>query len=201
MRLGTQISSFVFNLPTTFIPEELNIQYSKILKKNHIPYNSVIDYLNSTIKSITIPGLSVKIIEDQKMMYGKTILHKPATNAQDIVSSNEVNITFLSKDSDLNYFLMRDIFYKHYMDTKNTNLIDKFIIYNVDSYREVIFEIIFDGIVLQSITDNMLDYSAQRMNAKEFTLSFKFTIMNTIFSFDQSKQIDLKYLPVIINIK
>jgi hypothetical protein len=59
MRLSSQNSQFVFNLPSNFLPQEIIDTYKPILEKNWIQYDNVIDYINSTIKSVTYPGLNI----------------------------------------------------------------------------------------------------------------------------------------------
>jgi hypothetical protein len=50
MRLSSQASQFIFNLPSDFLPPETIDSYGPILEKNWIQYEDVIAYLNSTIK-------------------------------------------------------------------------------------------------------------------------------------------------------
>ena len=50
MRLSSQGSQFIFNLPSDFLPTEIVNTYKPVLEKNWVQYESVIDYINSTIK-------------------------------------------------------------------------------------------------------------------------------------------------------
>ena len=52
MRLSSQGSQFVFNLPSDFLKPEVLATYTPILEKNWVQYENVIDYINSTIKSV-----------------------------------------------------------------------------------------------------------------------------------------------------
>ena len=45
MRLSSQSSQFIFNLPGDFLPAEIIETYGPILEKNWIQYENVIDYL------------------------------------------------------------------------------------------------------------------------------------------------------------
>ena len=58
MRLSSQSSQFIFNLPYDFIKPELVFSYKPILEKNWVQYENIIDYINSTIKSVNFPGIS-----------------------------------------------------------------------------------------------------------------------------------------------
>lgn len=159
-------------------------------------YETVIDYLNATIKSINYPGLSVQTPE-QNLIRGKTRAYKPAINVQDILSSHELAITFRSVDADLNYWLAYDIFTKHYLDVTNM-YINPFILTAVDIWRDAIYRIKFMEIIAIGLSDNTFDYSQQKTNSKEFTITFKFNFTDVEFLLNQSKILEVGSIPTII---
>ena len=196
MRLSSQSSSFIFSLPSDFLPQEIINTYKPILEKNWIQYENVIDYLNSTIKSVNFPGLSVATPE-QRLIRGKVRAYKPATNVQDILTSHEISVTFRSVDSNLNYWLTYDIFSKHYLDVINL-YINPFTITSIDIWRDAIYTIKFMEIIAVGLSENTFDYSQQKTNSKEFNITFKFNFTDIEFLLNQSKVLELGTLPVII---
>jgi hypothetical protein len=196
MRLSSQNSQFIFNLPQDFLPQEWIIKYKPILEKNWIQYENVVDYLNSTIKSVQIPGLSVETPK-QVLVRGKERNYKPATNVQDIVSSREISVAFRSVDSDLNYWLLYDIFIKHYVDVDNL-FVKPFMVTAVDIWRDAIYRLKFYELIATGFSDNKFDYSDQKTNTKEFTLTFKFNFYDIEFLLDQSKILEIGTMPKII---
>lgn len=196
MRISSQSSQFVFNLPQSFVPTEVLNTYTPILEKNWIQYHNVIDYLNSTIKSVNFPGISFDMPK-QIVMRGKERSFKPAKNVQDITTTHELQITFRSVDSDLNYWLLFDIITKHYLDVENQWL-DPFTVTCVDIHRDAIYVIRFYEIILKSLSDNDFNYSQQKTNAKEFTMTFNFNFYDIEFLLNQSKVLELGTLPIVI---
>jgi hypothetical protein len=196
MRLSSQNSQFIFNLPSDFLPQEIINSYGPILEKNWIQYENVIDYLNATIKSVNYPGLSITTPE-QNLIRGKKRAYKPATNVQDILASHELAVVFRSVDADLNYWLAYDIFSKHYLDVVNL-YINPFIITAVDIWRDAIYRIKFFEVIAISLSDNTFDYSQQKTNSKEFTLTFKFNFTDVEFLLNKSKVLEVATLPTII---
>lgn len=196
MRISSQSSQFVFNLPSDFLPQEIIQTYSPILEKNWVQYENVIDYLNSTVKSITFPGISIDTPE-QRIIRGKKISYKPSKNVQDILSSDQFTVTFRSVDADLNYMLMIDIFNKHYLDVEHTHL-NPFTVTALDIHRDAIYVIKFFQLIMVNIGDNTFDYSQQKVNAKEFSVSFKFNFFDVEFLLNQSKVLELGQLPQVI---
>lgn len=196
MRLSSQSSQFVFNLPQDFIKPEIINTYQPILEKNWVQYENVIDYLNSTIKSVDFPGISFDMPK-QILMRGKERQFKPAKNVQDITTTHELTITFRSVDSDLNYWLMFDLISKHYMDVENSFL-KPFTITCVDIHRDALYVIRFYEIILKSLSANTFNYSQQKVASKDFTLAFHFNFYDMEFILDKSKVLELGALPQII---
>lgn len=196
MRLSSQSSQFVFNLPSDFLPQEIIQSYQPILEKNWVQYENVLDYLNSTIKSVNFPGLSIQTPE-QILIRGKKRAYKPATNVQDILANHELPVTFRSVDSDLNYWLTYDIFNKHYLDVVNL-YINPFTLTCVDIHRDAIYTISFKEIIAISLSDLTFDYSQQKVSSKEFTLTFKFNFTDIEFLLNKSKVLELGSVPSII---
>lgn len=196
MRLSTQGSQFIFNLPSDFLPQEILVTYAPILEKNWVQYENVIDYINSTIKSVNFPGLSFDM-PSQTMMRGKRREFKPAKNVQDIVTTRELTINFRSVDADLNYWLLYDILNKHYLDVENA-FINPFTISCLDIHRDAIYTIRFYEIIIKGLSDLIFNYNQQKLNPKEFTLTSHFNFHDIVFLADQSKVLELGTLPIII---
>ena len=196
MRLSSQNSQFVFNLPSDFLPNEIISTYKPILEKNWVQYENVIDYLNSTIKSVSYPGLQITTPE-QTLIRGKKRAYKPSTNVQDILTSRELDIVFRSVDADLNYWICYDVFVKHYLDVINL-YINPFTLTAVDIWRDAIYRIKFYEIIAISLSENKFDYSQQKVNAKDFTIKFKFNFSDVEFLLNKSKVLELGSVPKII---
>ena len=196
MRLSSQGSQFVFNLPSDFAPTEIINTYTPVLEKNWIQYENFIDYLNSTIKSVNFTGISFDLPR-QITMRGKERNFKPAKNVQDITTTRDLTITFRSVDSDLNYWLMFDIITKHYLDVENQWL-NPFTITCVDIHRDAIYVIKFYEIILKSLSDNTFNYSQQKIQSKDFTMTFHFNFYDIEFLLNKSKVLELGVLPTII---
>lgn len=195
MRLSSLNSSFIFNLPSDFLKPEIIESYMPILDKNWIQYENVIDYLNSTIISVNFPGISINTPQ-QNLIRGKTRAYKPATNIQDIVT-HDITVKFESVDSDLNYWLMFDMFSKHYLDVDNL-YVNPFTITALDIHRDGIYRISFTEIILKSLGGNNFDYSQQKVTSKTFELGFMFNFYDIEFLLDSHKVLELSSVPQII---
>ena len=196
MRLSSQNSQFIFNLPDSFLKPEIIQTYTPILEKNWVQYENVISYLNSTIKGVNFPGISFDMPK-QIMVRGKERQFKPSKNIQDITTTHDLTITFRSVDSDLNYWLLFDILSKHYLDTDNQWL-EPFTITSIDAKRDAIYVIKFYEIIMHSLSDNNFNYSSQKVNPKDFTINCHFNFYDIEFLLDQTKVLELGEVPAII---
>jgi hypothetical protein len=196
MRLSSQSSQFIFNLPISFLKQEVIDSYTPLLEKNWIQYDNVVDYLSSTILSVNFPGISFDLPK-QIMPRGKEIYHKPAKNVQDIITTRELTVTFRSVDSDLNYWIMWEILNKHYTDVENTHL-HPFTITCLDIHRDALYKIYFKQIIVKSLSENTFNYSQQKVNSKEFTMTFNYNFYDIEFLLNKSKVLETKDLPIII---
>ncbi len=191
MRLNSQASQFVFNLPADFLPTE-------ILEKNWIQYENVIDYINSTIKSVNFPGITFDMPK-QILMRGKERQFKPSRNNQDIITTRDLTITFRSVDSDLNYWLMFDIINKHYLDVEN-QFVHPFTITCVDIHRDAIYVIRFYEIILKSMSEQDFNYSMMKTAAQDFTVTFHFNFYDIQFLLNKTKVLEVGDVPNITQI-
>ena len=197
MRISSQSSQFVYNLPSDFIKPETVEYYQQILEKNFVQYENVIDYISSTIKSVNFPGIAFEMPK-QILPRGKERQYKPAKNVQDITSTHDLTVTFRSVDSDLNYWLMFDIITKHYLDLEN-QYANPFTITCVDIHRDAIYTIRFYEIILKSLSDNTFNYAQQKIQSKDFTMNFHFNFYDVEFMLDNRKILVDNDLPTIIN--
>ena len=197
MRLSSQSSQFIFNLPSDFLSPELIDTYKPILEKNWVQYENIIDYINSTIKSINFPGISFDLPR-QILARGKERNFKPAKNVQDITTTHDLTITFRSVDSDLNYWLLFDIVTKHYLDLDNS-FVYPFTITCVDIHRDAIYVIKFYEIILKSLSENSFNYSQQKVQSKDFTMTFHFNFYDIEFLYNKTKVLEDFDTPVIID--
>lgn len=175
MNVSSQSSLFIFNLPIDLVNAKLEVEYMKLLKKNRIPYESVVDYLNSSIKEITFPGLSFDL-PMQTHKYGKEITWKSSRNVYDTFT-RELDITFKSVNSHLNYFIILDMCLNEYLDVEKTYSSPMFVRI-LDKHKDAIFEVRFRSVNLKALSENRLNYSDSSIEEKTFTVTFAYNYLD-----------------------
>lgn len=172
--------NFIFNLPTDFIPKSLEDRYKIHLKNYRKPYASVLDYINSSIKDINLPGMNAPTVE-QTEFYSKKRTFRGSASPYDIYT-RDFNITFKSVDFHVNYFIIADAFHYHYAKTGKP-FIEPFTVIVVDFERREQYRIYVKEVIIKSLSDLRLANNDKGVEEKDFTLSLTFNY------------IDIEYMP------
>jgi hypothetical protein len=183
MQLTTVSNQFQFNLPTDFLPPGLEAKYEPMLRKNHVVYNSVLDYVNSTILEVVMPGINFDFSTQVKKR--KKIRSKAAENIYDAIN-NEVEIVFRSVDANLNYLIMFDAVVSSRLDLDRPNDPDMFVLV-VDTYGDVLMKVTFRSVMLKSLSECRFAYPKNVGQDTSFTMAFTFNYVDVEFLLDQSE--------------
>ena len=181
MRISSQNNQFIFNFPQDFITRRLETQFQILMDKNHIPYNDVIDYVNACIKDIVFPSVSYNTAE-QKLYHGKNIRWREAGNIVDKFQG-EIDVTFRSVDSHLNYFIILQVltdFYlnkKNYMDVLNIKVLDK--------DGDLIYTVLLKEVIYKSLSELRMAYYATDFNEQTFTVQFAYNFLEIVWELNE----------------
>ena len=191
MRISSQNSQFIFQMPVDFISARLYAKFQKFLDSNHVQYDNVLDYINSTIKEIVFPGSQYEN-QEQRIKYGKKMPWRSATNVLDTFQQ-ELDITFRSVDSHANYFMMHEIQQEFYQTAKRS-WIPYFSLHILDKNGDLLYTVIFKNNLLKTLSELRLTYQNQDFSEKQFTMTFRFSYLDILYEirdniFDESKSI------------
>lgn len=182
MRISSQNNQFIFNLPLDSFETRHYEQFKKLMRKNFVAYDSPLDYLNSTIKEITLPGLNNIEINDQTRKYGK-IVHKGQSKNIFDTYGNECTITFRNVDSNLNYMMVMELITSKILNTRE-GFIPVIYVEILDKDGDSIYRYIFDKCRFTSLPELNLQYSTTDISEKTFTSTFVFDSLDILWNLD-----------------
>ncbi len=174
-------NQIVFNLPVDFFTEEIEKKWMPVLKKNRTIYSNVADFINSTIKDITLPGLTFETSQ-QTIKRGKKIDWKSAQNIND-VHVRQIDVKFKSVEAHLSYIILSDIIRNHYMDVTNT-FVNPLTIFFIDRTSDLLLGVTFREIVFNSLSEMNLSYSDYDNAEKTFSMQFTFNFVDYDYIFE-----------------
>lgn len=186
MRLSSQNNQFIFQLPLDFLDSDLEKQFKNAMYKNYIPYSNIMSYINSTIKEIVFPNVSFNNVE-QIVKYGKVIQYKDSKNIWDNFT-REIDITFRSVDSHLNYFILLQIITKFQLNNELLH-IPNFLIQILDKDGDLLYTVKFEDILLKSISEKRLAYNASVISEDTFSITFAYNFVDIIWELDNDGEL------------
>lgn len=199
LSLAPRFDQFRFMIPKEYIPAVVLNKYDAILAKNPSVFMNSLDYLNESIKGITLPAIENLIVEQQQVSHnimrnniqlnGKINIEPDHTNStlssENIISkiNNTFTVTFRQNQGLYNYFMIYEsIFHRYtkpelYRSTEN-DLFDV-IFLDEDSVpvsRMMLYQPEFNGI-------SGLEFSYDKVERESGTFDVTFTFNNIDFDF------------------
>ncbi|MFW5847967.1 MAG: hypothetical protein ACOCVF_03540 [bacterium] len=184
MRINSQNNQFLFNLPQGFISNDIEEKFEVFMDKNFVQYNGVMDYLNSTIKDLIFPSISYERVKQTKF-HGKNIAWRESGNVIDKFQ-NELDITFRSVDSHLNYFILLEICNRFYLQN-DPNYMPELNIKILDKDGDVVYTILLKDLIISSLSELRLAYYATDFSEQTFSLQIAYNYMDILWSIDRDE--------------
>lgn len=169
-------NQFHFSLPLDFIPSEHEERYLKLLGAKRKLHVSVLDYLNSTIQSITYPAINFPVVNNPQNLKRKKIKWKTVGNIYDLLDDS-ITVTFLNVDSNINYIIFQDILMNHYLNVEKP-YDDSLIITTLDRHRNALYHFQFRDVIWTGISDNTFAFNDQHTQIKNFTMTFEYNFID-----------------------
>ena len=189
MYLDSRNSSFILLFPPTFFDPELKKLYKSYVKQMLLPYETLDDFMSSTVQSLDFPGWDMSMV-NQTRKFGKEQSFKDATPIEDLLE-RELTVTFQLIDGFTNYFIFLDNAIR-YLDFKNGASKQYFDVMRLGwMTREgyLLGYIDLRKLVLHGMSGIKLSYAAQSQEFTTFEAKFKFNdwqIVSLMESFEPS---------------
>jgi hypothetical protein len=172
MLLNQRQNSFILSFPPTFFSEKVKEDYKKYYQSLILPYDSIHDFMSSTIQSVDFPGWSMDPAQQVRML-GKQQEYKNAKQVEDLFERS-FTITFKLTDAYLNYFMFLENS-QQYLDFSNLQkTFDPIRLSLLDNQGYLVASIIFNKPILTGLDGFKLSYSTNTPDFKVFTAKFKY---------------------------
>lgn len=199
LSLPPRFDRFRFMIPKEYIPEEVREKYDRILAKNPCVFTNAMDYLNESIKGISLPAIENLIVEQPQVSHninpsiaklGGRINTEPShpnvtLSSENILTKigNTFTVTFRQNEGLYNYFMIYEsIFHRYvkpelYRNDKNEVFDIVFLDENhLPVSRMYLFQPEFNGI-------SGLEFSYDKVERQMETFEVQFTFNDIDFDF------------------
>ena len=176
MILNARANSFYFVFPKGFFPPSIQDKYFQYIKSQSIPYDTLTQYMNSTIQSVTFPSLQAPSVTQTRPL-GKTIIYQSATPIQNMFSQG-FNVSFRMAEGFINYFVMMETLLEH-LNFKNANLfVENLPLQILNNNGDVISSVQFKGVIISSLSELNLNYTQNAPTVTNFTVGFSYNYLS-----------------------
>ena len=204
LSLAPRFDQFRFIIPKEYIPAAVREKYDRMLAKNPSPFMSSMDYLNESIKGISLPAIENLIVEQPQIsrnsntengrLRGRINIEPAHTNvtlsSENILSkiNNTFTVTFRQNQGLYNYFMIYESIFHRYMKPElyrqnETELFD--IVFldeeSIPVSRMMLYQPEFNGI-------SGLDFSYDKVERQTDTFEVVFTFNDIDFDFFPNRQ-------------
>lgn len=199
LSLAPRFDQFRFMIPKEYIPQEVRDKYDEILSKNPSVFMNSMDYLNESIKGISLPAIENLIVEQQQVSHNSIKedgqlkgriniepVHPNVTLSSDNILAkigNTFTVTFRQNQGLYNYFMLYESIFHRFVKPElyrqdKTEIFDVIFLdeNSVPVSRMMLYQPEFNGI-------SGLEFSYDKVERQSDTFDVTFTFNNINFDF------------------
>lgn len=199
LSLPPRFDQFRFMIPKEYIPQVVRNKYDKILAKDPSVFMNSMDYLNESIRGVTLPAIENLVVEQQQVSHngmeetgvlkGKANIepHHPVNtlSSENILTKigNTFTVTFRQNQGLYNYFMIYESIFYRYLKPElyhmNDNELFDIIFLDENSLpvsRMMLYQPEFNGI-------SGLEFSYDKVDRQVDTFDVTFSFNNIDFDF------------------
>ena len=172
MILNARQNGFIFMFPPDFFSDKVKEKYKKYFQSLVLPYDTIEDFMSSTVQQIDFPGWEMQLAEQTRSL-GKRQEYKSSKPIEDLFK-RQFTITFKLSDAFLNYFIFLDNalnFIDHNNKKQTTSPMQLSLLSN-EGY--LVSNLIFNKPILYGQDGIKMSYSSTTPKFSTFTAKFNY---------------------------
>lgn len=171
MILNARNNQFRINFPHNFFYAEVIEKWEPVVKKFKLPYESLLDFMNSNIQSISFPSISIETPTQQETQYNIAWRNGKVLEA---VVDKTIDITMKLSESYIPYWILYDQI-KLYMEySDKIPYLPNIDLTFIDNNGFEIVTYAMKLIVPYALSELVLSHSSVMTDFKTITLSLKY---------------------------
>ena len=182
MILNARNNGFVFLFPPDFFSEEITEKYKKYYQSLILPYDTINDFMSSTIQQVEFPGWQMEPTSQVRPL-GKRQGYKNSTPVEDLFV-RQFTLTFKMTDAFLNYWIFLDnsLEFVDFNNPDQTVSPMQLSLLNNEGY--LVSSVIFKRPLLTGQEGIKLSYSSVTPEFRTFSATFEYLSFDLDINFD-----------------
>lgn len=181
MVLNNKPQMFTFYFPTTFFYDDVCMKWGPIINKMRLPYQSVTDFMNSQVQTVSFPSLTVDTPTQQRGQYEVAY---PSGKELEVLIDKTLRITFKLTESYISYWILWDQMdiYLHYGDRVEREPIwmEPVRLGFLNDAGFMLTEFIFREITPTNLTELNLSYAASVAAYNTFSWTLRYNTFDIV---------------------
>lgn len=177
MVLNNKPQLFRISFPSTFFYDSVCEKWGPIINKMRLPYQTVADFMNSQIQSLSFPGVNLSNPEQGRIQY--KVMYPTGKELEPLVEKT-LNLTFKLTESYLSYWILWDQmdYYLHYGDIVEREPIwmEPISLAFINDAGFELTEFLFRDITPVSLSEINISYAATVASYNTFTWSLHYNV-------------------------
>lgn len=175
-------TSFRFYFPKTFMYQEIEERFLPILRDDLLPYESVVDFLNSTITNSSLPEIEDQGSNEQSSIEGKGRTYKGSMQPIQLIN-REITVTMTLKGSYINWVIMMEQLNRFLSFQNEQPFLPDVFAQFTDFDDNVIMELVYSQVRMTKVGGIDLSSSDQGITTRDFDVNLTFNEfrLNTTF--------------------
>lgn len=171
MILNARSNQFQIGFPRNFFYPEVKEKWESVISKLNLPYDTIEDFMNSCIQSMTFPPIQ---IPSPKQQEGQYEIYWRTGKELEVLTDKTINLTFKLTESYISYWILYDQIAKFLEYGDKLPWWPHMYLSFIDNagFEMVKFEI--KQIIPISLSELNLSYAQALTNFNTFTLSLKY---------------------------
>jgi hypothetical protein len=177
MLLNARQNGFIFNLPKGYFSKTIEDKYAAYIKRMPIPYDTLKDFMNSTIQQVSFPTFQSIDHVDQTRPGGYKQSYKSATNIQNLVR-RDFSVTFKLGEGLINYWIMYESIVEALDFNNKSEYLPDLILRLLDHQGIIMATAEFQQPIYTSLGEVQLNYSSTTPQFSTFSVGFRCNYVN-----------------------
>jgi hypothetical protein len=182
MIANSRNSNFHFHFPKGFWYKSVIDSFTKYVKRNPLPWDTVENFMAAQIQSVSFPGLTMPTVSQTRRL-GKQQEYKGSTNVADLFDRN-LTITFKAVDGYVNYWISLENAMRYYDFENKAQYMEDMQMRFLDQDGSIMYTIKYNKVILTGISELSMSYSDNNPNFKTFSMTFSFYDMKMVIEHD-----------------
>lgn len=183
----------ILKLSKEFFDPEVCKKYDRYIQLKNGYLNSINDLVNESIQTWTLPGANQDPISQMTTAPGTEsgittdiTFYNQTIPLEELLSANDITISFRHLDGYINYFFLYELFFKNYLKKEKSYRFN----INLTTFSQdntICFNGTFSKCLFKSIPDIDFGYDSTVRDFKNFDCSFSFSDFSLDFELPQGK--------------